>query len=270
MRVLLIGGNHPRHLYYMNRIASHPGVEVSGALIQNRGEMQPEPPQGTPAHDAQLWHRHFKARDERERAYFSPMRQPYKPLRVSADELSGPAAAGYVLTHPAELCLIFGTGMIRDPLASALPDMTLNLHLGLSPRYRGAATLFWPFYFLEPNHAGTTLHRITAEPDAGEILHQSRPKLITGDTIHDVACRAVVQATADMLALLDRWPDWTFKKQRNTGKCFLARDFQPAHLRGIYDVWDDVIVDAYLNGEIVNAEPVLYRDNLKGDDNGNS
>ena len=28
--------------------------------------------------------------------------------------------------------------------------LTINIHLGLSPWYRGSATLFWPSYNLEP------------------------------------------------------------------------------------------------------------------------
>lgn len=271
MRVLLIGGNHPRHLYYMDRIASSPNVEIVGAIIEQRGTMQPEPPPGTPAHDAQLWHRHFKARDERERAYFDNRSllhfrgksATYNVRVVSGAGLNSFESATFAQAFDADICLVFGCGMIRKPLAGVLPDATINLHLGLSPRYRGAATLFWPFYMLEPNWAGATFHVITAEPDAGEVLHQSRPQLIRGDTIHDVACRTVVQASADMLKLLARWPDWTVKRQKNTGKCFLARDFQPAHLRGIYDVWNDKLVDAYLDGTIEPAEPVLYQVNMR-------
>ena len=38
-----------------------------------------------------------------------------------------------------DVALIFGTGLIKDPLYSALPADTINMHLGLSPRYRGSA-----------------------------------------------------------------------------------------------------------------------------------
>ena len=37
----------------------------------------------------------------------------------------------------------------------------LNLHLGLSPWYKGSATLFWPFYFLQPNYSTPRIVFIT-------------------------------------------------------------------------------------------------------------
>lgn len=259
MRTLILGGSHPRHLYYLNAVAHHPKVQMVGAIIQQRENMLPKPPNGTPDRDRRNWNRHFINRDKMEERYFGDLEPEFDTLNVPHGDLNTAEIARMVRQQKPDLVIIFGCEMIRDPLFSALPVDSINLHLGLSPRYRGAATLFWPFYFLEPNHAGTTFHRIVAEPDAGEILHQSRPTLKRGDTIHDVSCRAVNQATADMLRLLHRWPEWLFKEQRNTGKCFLVRDFQPAHLRMIYDVWNDKIVDAYLEGEITNKEPVLWQ-----------
>ena len=82
------------------------------------------------------------------------------------------------------------------------------------------------------------------------------------DTIHDVACMAVKVATDEALDLftkLDRTGDLTTHKQTATGKNFLASDFQPAHLRQIYDVWNDRIAAAYLNGEIEQREPRMYQ-----------
>jgi methionyl-tRNA formyltransferase len=155
--------------------------------------------------------------------------------------------------------IIFGTGMIRGQLASVLPKDTINMHLGLSPRYRGAATLFWPFYMLEPNHAGATFHHIVHSPDAGDIIHQVVPKLEKGDGIHDTACKTVLQATTEAVALLGMTSWELFKQKPEAGKNFLESDFQPRHLRMIYQAHDNDIVDLYLAGEIHPKEPNLKR-----------
>ena len=65
-----------------------------------------------------------------------------------------------------------------------------------------------------------------------------------------------------MLLLLNKFPDWQYHEQKNTGKCFLSSDFQPQHLRFIYDTWNDDITGAYLRGEIKPREPWLYQENL--------
>lgn len=263
IRTLFIGGTHPRHLYFINRIMQHPRVKRVGVLLQEREDILPPVPPGTQPHDAELWRRHFSFREAKEATFFRGQKPPHDSRIIAPEELNTEDTARSVEWDRPDLCLVFGSGMIREPLLSALPTDTINMHLGLSPRYRGAATLFWPFYFLEPNWAGVTFHRLVNEPDAGKVLHQCRPNLLHRDTLHDVACRAVVHATMDMFKLLDRWPDWEFMHQRATGKNFLASDFQPAHLRPIYDVWNDQIVDAYLRGEIGKPNPKLWQENVR-------
>jgi len=264
MKTIILGGSHPRHLHYLNAVASHPAVDLVAAAIQKRETMLPRPPDNIDPHDRELFVRHFSYRDAKEAQYFGAPEAEFEARRIDHGELNAYHLRAwlYDVCPDPDLVIVFGCGMIGDKLMDQLGDRTINLHLGLSPRYRGAATLFWPQYFLEPQWAGTTFHQIVHEPDAGPILHQSQPGLFKGDTLHDVSCRAVRQATADMLTLLDTFDGWTFRAQRNTGKCFLERDFQPAHLRMIYDVWDDRIVDAYMDGVIGGREPKLYRANV--------
>jgi len=161
-----------------------------------------------------------------------------------------------------DVALVFGSGLIKDPLLSVLPRQTLNLHLGLSPRYRGAATLFWPFYFLEPTYAGSTFHYLLTEPDAGEIVHQVTPELERDDTIHSVACKTVVASAEHCIRLLHMFEHkrgWQSYRQRGSGKNFLGSDFRPEHLRVIYDLFEDNLVALYLDGKLLSKTPTLIR-----------
>lgn len=256
MRVAIVGGTQPRHMYYHNQIAQH--YNVVGALLEHREGMLPQPPEWITPADRELWRRHFGNRNQVEARVFGAPRLNVPVKMVAAMDLNTPESMIYVMNLQPDLILVFGCHMLNWYLDVPM----INLHLGLSPRYRGSATLFWPQYFLEPNWAGCTFHQIVEEPDAGQILHQCRPDFEYGDTIHEVSARAVLVATADMVSLLRNFDGWQYHAQRATGKNFLGRDFQPQHLRMIYDVYDDDIVDAYLNKEIQPGEPWLYQDNL--------
>jgi methionyl-tRNA formyltransferase len=260
LKILFVGGSHPRHLYYLNRIAQR--HEIVAAIVEKRGSMLPSPPAFRYGEDKRNWHKHFNNRAAKELEYFGDVRPNVqgKVIPVDHGDLNSMQTALIASWERYDVCLVFGCGMIRDPLLSVLPEATFNLHLGLSPRYRGAATLFWPFYFLEPNWAGTTLHRIVHEPDAGDVVSQARPMLEHGDTIHDVACRAVIAGADETLRCLDimREGRLVMHKQKATGKNFLASDFRPEHLRLIYSEYNDRIVDYYLSGALQPAEPRLY------------
>ena len=179
-----------------------------------------------------------------------------------AEDLNSPESAEFVRRIAPDIALIFGCSLIKDPLKSALPPLTVNLHLGLSPWYRGGATLFWPFYFMEPNFAGSTFHFIVNEPDAGDIIHQSVPELSSEDGIHDVACKTVVASSEDAVRLLKiaaaggRWDRY---RQKGTGKNFLRSDFRPEHLRVIYNVFNDDMVRHFLDGNIKTRQLKLVR-----------
>ena len=258
-KILLLGGNHSRHLYYANSIQNK--YELSGGVIEIRENSIPNPPANISVIDKNNFVNHFKEREKCEIKYFGDQKFPKcKLLEVKESELNSDKTVKFINKINPDIVLIFGTGMIRDPLFSILPKNSINLHLGLSPRYRGSATLFWPFYFLEPNYAGATFYYIINEPDAGEIIHQITPELEFGNGIHDIACKTVISATSDALKLIEKLQiDKKFNKykQKGTGKNFLTNDFKPEHLRMIYDVYNNDIVDHYLNGTLNCKAPKL-------------
>lgn len=269
MKILIISGSHPRHLFVHQAVLDS-GAECA-AIVMRRENLLPAAPSGIPAIDRKLFERHFRERYETEDSLFGHTSPEHTFSAIPTfycdpDELNTPASAAFASAFRADLAFICGSDLIKDPLLAALPKDKVNLHLGLSPWYRGSATLFWPFYFLQPQFAGATFHQIVPEADAGEILHQCVPALSKGDGIHDVGARTVVQARDDLRQLLSGFASsgWHYKAQKTTGRLFLTRDFQPAHLRLIYETFGNAIVDRFLSGDLEQRMPVLIRSELVG------
>lgn len=261
MKIMTISGNHPRHLYYLNSIAKE--FPISGTILVGRENILPLPPKGIEEIDRLNFIKHFENREKAENKYFGEQNLPSAEILKVSDDLNSKKSVEFVKKIKPDLVLIFGSGLVKDPLYSVLPKNTINMHLGLSPRYRGAATLFWPFYMLEPHWAGATFHHIISEPDAGEIIHQTTPKLSRGDKIHDVACKTVIAATKDMIKILKivhSGKELKTYKQKSSGKNFLGKEFRPEHLRVIYTQFEDKIVDLYLDKKIGRKrKPKLIR-----------
>ena len=259
MRVLVITGSHRRHAWFTTGIADR--FEVAGLVAMPREGAVPQAPDGTSAHDRANFDRHFRLRDEVEAAVFGDDRQVFDALPtldIERADLNTPRVADFARTVGADACVVFGADILRDPLLSALPALTLNVHLGISPWYRGTATLFWPFHNLEPHWAGATLHRITPQVDSGPILMTCLPELRRGDGIHCVAARTVVvtrQGVLRCLELADAGDPLVGTPQRTGGRLYLTRHFRPEHLRVNYDLFDDRMVDAHLAGEIGRNAP---------------
>lgn len=268
MKVLLFSGSHPRHLYLHQKIVEN--FEICGAVVYKREEILPSPPEDIPEQDKKNFIRHFNDRLEAEKKYFGEReyQNVYKDIPnivcQNPSELNSEKTAEFIKEQSPDICIIFGTLLIKDPVYSVLPSDKLNIHLGLSPWYKGSATLFWPFYELKPHHAGVTIHQIVDKPDAGAIIHQCVPKLEKNDGIHDVGCKAVIKASEDLKKILEYRRNNSFQEtiQKTQGRLYLSRDFKPEHLRVIYDLYDNKIVNKFLAGDLQSPPPKLIEMNF--------
>ncbi|HIW34775.1 MAG TPA: methionyl-tRNA formyltransferase [Candidatus Paenibacillus intestinavium] len=260
MKVVLLTGSHPRHLYVVNQLMSM-GFVV-GHVIEQREEFLPQPPSGLEEQDRLNFIRHFADRDHSERTFFSGNNAPLNDiatLKVTMATLNDQTTIDWVKSLGADLMISYGVHKLSDELLAAGPAHAWNIHGGLSPWYRGNTTLFWPFYNLKPNWAGMTIHKLSSRLDAGDILHHSVPKLQYGDGIHDVANRAVMQVAEDLKNILSTFElsELTYSKQKSSGKLYVTTDWQPQHLRVVYQLFDNDIVDQFLDGKLPHVQPSL-------------
>ena len=263
MKLLLFSGTHSRHLYIHKSLIDC-GYNCSIVLMQ-REELIPEPPVDLDANLSDLYRRHFRERSIVEEACYGNLDpdEIYQNLPIhkcTSKTLNDRDTCKFVLNQNCDLAFIFGCDLIKNELFDILPEIKINLHLGLSPWYRGSATLFWPFYMLQAQYCGSTFHQIVPEADAGGIVHQSIPNLKYGDGIHDVGVRTVQQSKNDLIKLMEIFQNnkkLKFHSQKNSGRLYLTKDFQAEHLKIIYQLFDNNIIDYYLNGNLNQTKPRL-------------
>ncbi len=263
MKLVLFSGDHPRHLF-VNKAVLEFFDEVFIVVMQ-REKLLPRPPSDLCDHDKQLFKLHFENRHRVETSTYGNLNahevfNGINSIFIKPNELNSKLVANKVKEFNADFCFIFGVDLILDPVIDVLPKDKINLHLGLSPWYKGEATLFWPFYHLEPQFCGSTFHQVSRQADAGEIIHQCVPELLSGDNIHDVGARCVVKARNDLKKIFTHWiRERGFRgvAQKTTGRNWRGVDFHASKLRVIYDLYQDKIVDSYLSGALSNREPKL-------------
>lgn len=254
-KTLILIGNHPRHLYYCSRLI--PKLDDARIVLMERESTMPSF-EMVPERYKRLLKTHFENRLEVEsEAYKSVVNveidallNPYSVIRIPRERLNAASTKDLARNYSPDLVLIFGTDLLDEEFISIMPRHTINCHLGLSPWYKGSATLFWPFYFLEPEMCGFTLHKITTQPDAGAIYHQFSTPLAFGDGIHDVAARTVKIAAEHaglLVGHLRAHPNCAPIPQRTSGRVWRTKDWRPEHLHFIYDVMNNRVVDHVLS-----------------------
>jgi methionyl-tRNA formyltransferase len=73
--------------------------------------------------------------------------------------------------HPS-VVVVHGTRIIATPVLKSLDCPILNVHAGLTPRYRGVHGGYWALAEHHPEWVGTTVHLVDPGIDTGGILGQ--------------------------------------------------------------------------------------------------
>lgn len=77
----------------------------------------------------------------------------------------------------ADLFVVFGASFIKNPLINLLIEKkAINIHIGVSPFYRGAACNFWASFDGHYDLVGATIHRLSKGLDSGDMLFHALPR----------------------------------------------------------------------------------------------
>lgn len=245
MNIGLLTSTETRHRYFANAIAREFHVVALG--YQETGYRPAQIAADRVDHrTAEIVRRHFDERGRQEHLYFghdADRRLDTPGCRVrdlDAGSLNSRATADWLLAAGADWVLVYGTSLIKAPLLDGFAGRMMNLHLGLSPYYRGTATNFYPLVNDEPEFVGATVHLIDRGIDSGPILRHARPDITADDMPHTVGCKAIlagIDAVQRVLrdyrsGPLTPFPQWSVDRPR----LYLRRDYRPAHVVGLYDL----------------------------------
>lgn len=102
--------------------------------------------------------------------------------------------------HP-DMIVVSGAPILKPALYELAPQ-AVNLHLGMSPDYRGEHTLFMPLLRGDFERIGATLHRLDVGVDTGAVLARVYPQLEPHDneaTLVIKSVQMIVQSLLDFL-----------------------------------------------------------------------
>jgi folate-dependent phosphoribosylglycinamide formyltransferase PurN len=245
MHAIVLTSNMRRHNFVANTAAVR--LDVIG-VWQEAKSFQPLR-YATSSSDEAAIERHFAAREASEAEYFADHdRVRGRAVAVAPGGCNEADAIEAMRRAEPDVVLVFGTGLLKQPLIDTFPGRILNIHLGLSPFYRGAGTNFWPLVNREPEYCGATIHFLDAGVDTGPVIAHVRPDIRRGDGPHDIGNRTIV-AAADMLveaALALGAGGVASVPQSGGGRVYKRADFTADAVNRLYANFAGGMIDEYL------------------------
>ena len=120
--------------------------------------------------------------------------RPGQLNKLTSQQLQAALETDYVV--------VFGSSYIKGWLADALiAKNAVNLHMGISPQYRGSACNFWALFDNNPQFVGATIHRLAKGLDNGSVIQHVRPEF-TGQNLFHFSMQAVATGHDALAALI--------------------------------------------------------------------
>lgn len=101
-----------------------------------------------------------------------------------------------------DLFIVFGSSYIKTPLIDVLLKKgAINIHMGISPYYRGSSCNFWALYDGNPELVGATIHKLGRGLDSGDILYHAFPPIskANGFTLGMLAVKSAHESLIEYL-----------------------------------------------------------------------
>jgi phosphoribosylglycinamide formyltransferase 1 len=252
--IVILTGNEKRHQFARMALAMIPGLNVLGSICegeeQNIRELVVRRAGPGCEQELQFLDERRLAEDDAFANFCTLVPDHSNPYFVSRNDVNSPQTISFIANDlKPELILAYGCSIIKQPLLSLFQRRFLNLHLGLSPYYRGAGTNFWPLVNNEPEYVGATFMHLDSGIDTGEIIHQIRSRIYMNDTAHQIGNRLLVDAIFTYGAIvrcLDRIKMMEQPMCAN-GKYYQKEDYNSRSIDVISRAFREGMISNYLN-----------------------
>jgi len=245
LRVILATGDGLRHRYAASALVA--ATDLIGVVTEAKAPMR-VPTEGP---DDGVLPRHWAERTETEQRWLGAAVgfPDVERLSLPVGGINAPESTPWVERRQPDVVVLFGTSIVKPPLLDRWAGRLVNVHLGLSPYYRGSGTNFWPLAERRPECVGATIHLAVAQVDAGAILAQVRPDPAPTDRAHELGTKTIMEAFRVLPCALAAYVGGSLepRSQRpDLGRVFRRSDFNAAAVRQMWNHFATGMMTEYL------------------------
>jgi hypothetical protein len=175
MKITVFTSNQPRHLALIETMAE---IADHVYAIQECRTVYPGQVDGFYKNSTIMQEYFSYVIDAQQQVFGGPR---FLPKNVSQLALEGGDVSHLDLQNlqpalEADTIIIFGSSYIKGELCDKLIERNaINIHMGVSPFFRGNSCNFWAMYDERPDLMGATIHRLSKGLDSGSMLYQVFP-----------------------------------------------------------------------------------------------
>lgn len=204
MKVTIFSSNQPRHLSLAREFAL---ISKEVFLISEVNTVFPGKVEDF-FRKSEIMQSYFEKVIASEKKIFGDLRfnsNKIKQLSIKLGDLNRLTYSHLKEALSSDYYVVFGSSFIKGWLIDFLMERkAINIHMGLSPYYRGSSCNFWALYDENPNHVGATIHLLSKGLDSGEILSHCIPKPYRNENVFDFTMKSVMLSHQSLVNMVDK------------------------------------------------------------------
>ena len=176
MKITIFTSNQPRHIRLINKLSE---ISEEVFAIQECNTVFPGITKDF-FNNSEIMEKYFSNVRKAEKETFGDIRFLNKNVRSMSLKSGDLNKVSMDILNPAlqsDVYVVFGSSFIKEPLIDFLIEKkAINIHMGVSPYYRGSSCNFWAAYDKNPELVGATIHMLGRGLDSGDMLYHALPK----------------------------------------------------------------------------------------------
>lgn len=256
-KIVILTGSELRHTFFRKSVAAAENIMVLASYCESEKGNLNEIVQSQ-SDDNSLRAKHLELRNATENVFFEDFCNHTtdfsNPIFIEKGAINDSIVVENIKKLNPDLIVSYGCSIIKSDLLNIFEGRFINLHLGLSPYYRGSGTNFWPFVNNELQFVGVTFMHIDAGIDTGKIIHQIRAEIFEKDDIHQIGNRLIQNMAQVCITLLLNFDNLQnleplpFDKMNE--KYYRTKDFTEISLQQMYQNFESGMIQNYLNSKV--------------------
>jgi phosphoribosylglycinamide formyltransferase-1 len=261
LKIVIFTSNGIRHKFLANSLAK----EVDDCLVVV--ESKPLDPLEIESNDESIeLQEHFSQRTKTEQEFFK--NNDFfvsKTLPILNKEVNSLYVSSTISKFNPDSIFVFGSSILKNEILNLVPSgRFFNLHLGISPYYRGSGTNFWPFVNNELEYVGATILHLDPGIDTGDIVAHVRPTFEKNDNVHTIGCKVIKNGISVLIKIIEqlkndkkiqRIPQWKIPNE----KVYRIKDFDGSALKLYKKNMKNQMIDSFIKSlkespKLVNFE----------------
>jgi phosphoribosylglycinamide formyltransferase 1 len=224
--IILLTGNELRHKYFASFLSSYKGIDLKLTIHESNIKLK----KNILYEKNKIVKKHVNLRNKTEILNFRKFiakNKKYNYIKIKNGHINNKNIIDFIKKEKIHHIISYGCSIINSDFINQFKDKLLNIHLGLSPYYKGSGTNFFPFVNKELHFCGATIMQTSKKIDGGKIIHQIRPDFSFNDNIHTIGNKIIKKTAIDLckIILLKKKIKFFKIKTNYKNKIYKRKDF---------------------------------------------